>query len=490
MIAPSRQPLPFEAPQPMLSHAAAALPLRSAAALGDSGTALLAGALGFFCFLPYPAYSIGNTSALQIGNVFTLLMILPVFTLAWRGRPFWIFPLILGPLVLSALKVAVVGGGDVGVCFKTIAMWALSCLTLLIPMIYARRHALDLMTGMALATLVHAGIGIWQYYSFAHGVFPLTELYVNQSFLSVQDNAQIIAKYTQRPFGLFPEPSAMSSSLAPWILIWAAYLCGISKFRHTPAPWQQVLFAAAAAGGLGLIILSQSGHAAVTLAALLVFGVIWFKRCRATIRTYTILVGVLAVVAPLVLWVAAISLANRVGGSEMGNSSWAERSNSLGIGFSLLVGGDVPRVLCGMGAGMMAPALWSTAQIDAVFSVLLTYVYETGLVGAIAVGCIGIYLLRVWKGIRFDLAFAAIGLVWLVGITVTTSYEQLLPLWMALGWLAVWPEIFEKKAMAPPVVVASQAHVVEPIAEPGVRWTPQQRVDSPSTRLNRRWNEQ
>jgi hypothetical protein len=488
MIAPSRQPLPFEAAQRMLPPAAT--PLRRAAALGDSGTALLAGALGFFCFLPYPAYSVGNTSALQIGNVFTLLMILPVFTLAWRGRPFWIFPLILAPLVLSALKVAVVGGGDVGVCFKTIAMWALSCLTLLIPPIYARRHALDLLTGMALATLLHAGIGIWQYYSFAHGIFPLTEMYVNQSFLSVQDNAHIIAKYTQRPFGLFPEPSAMSSSLAPFILIWVAHLCGILKFKHAPAPWQQVLFAAAAAGGVGLMILSQSGHTAVTLAALVVFAVVWFKRCRATIRTYTILVGMLGVVMPLVLWVAALSLGNRVGGSEMGNSSWAERSDSLRIGFSLLVGGDVPRILCGMGAGMMAPALWSVAQIDAVFSVLLTYVYETGLVGAIAVGCIGIYLVRVWKSIRFDLAFAVIGFVWLVGMTVTTSYEQLLPLWMALGWLAVWPEIFETKPPVASVAQPSHGQVPEQIAEPGVRWTPAQRMDSPSSRLNRRWNEQ
>ena len=42
---------------------------------------------------------------------------------------------------------------------------------------------------------------------------------------------------------------------------------GRFHFRQTPGAWQQVLFAAAAAGGLGLIILSQSGHAAVTLAA-------------------------------------------------------------------------------------------------------------------------------------------------------------------------------------------------------------------------------
>jgi hypothetical protein len=33
--------------------------------------------------------------------------------------------------------------------------------------------------------------------------------------------------------------------------------------------------------------------------------------------------------------------------------------------------------------------------------------------------------------------------VWLVGITVTTSYPQLLPLWVALGLLTVWPDVCE-----------------------------------------------
>ncbi len=42
---------------------------------------------------------------------------------------------------------------------------------------------------------------------------------------------------------------------------------------------------------------------------------------------------------------------------------------------------------------------------------------------------------------QYNLAYLAIFLVWLVGITFATSYGELLPLWMTLGWMTVWPAI-------------------------------------------------
>lgn len=56
-------------------------------------------------------------------------------------------------------------------------------------------------------------------------------------------------------------------------------------------------------------------------------------------------------------------------------------------------------------------------------------------------GWIARRLARVWKKSRFDLTFAAFAFVWLVGVTITTSYLQLLPLWVALGWLSIWPRV-------------------------------------------------
>jgi hypothetical protein len=446
----------------------------------ESAVGLAVGAAGFFCLMPYPALSIGGTSALQIGNALTLLMVLPVLVMSWRVRAFWVYPALLLPLVFSALKVGVSGGGDLGICVKSMAVWAVSCLSLLIPQLYARRYAVHFCTGVALVTLLHAAVGVWQVYSFSSGVFPIPEVYVNQSFLSVQANAETIAKYTQRPFGLFPEPSAMSSSLAPWVLFFVGELCGIVRLKQRPARWQHVLFAAAAAGGLGLIILSQSGHAAVTVLAVLVMAAIWFSRSAATARTFGVIVVGLGVVLPAVLWFAAVALSNRVGGTEMGNSSWAERTASLQIGWSLLTHSNVSGAVFGVGVGQMSPALWNEASIEAVYSVLLTYLYETGLVGAVALGMVGYVLARGWRRTGFSLAFAAIGAVWLVGATVTTSYEQLLSIWLVLGWLTVWREVCEVDAAAAPAPVRVEMRV----SEPGVVVSPMQGF------VPKRWSEQ
>ncbi|MDB5318730.1 MAG: putative rane protein [Phycisphaerales bacterium] len=486
MIAPLKQTLRFESAQrPRLLPATGQV----ADGSGAAGLAFASGAAGFFCLLPYPALSIGGTSALQIGNFLTVLMVLPVMAMSWRGRAFWIYPLILLPLCLSAAKIGVMGDGDVAASLKAMAVWAISCLTIFIPQLYARRYALNMLVGVALAMLLHAGLGLWQLYSFSSGVFPFAEWYVNQSFLSVQENADTIARYTQRPFGLFPEPSAMSSSLAPWVLFYAAHFCGVIRMRQRPARWQEILFAVAAVSGLGLIILSQSGHAAVTLAAMLLFAMVWFLRCGATLRTYLSIVGMLGVVLPAVLWFAAMSLGNRVGDSQMGNSSWAERSASLRLGFGMLIDGDNARAVFGIGVGHVAPALWNVAQIDAVFSVLLTYVYETGLIGLMAVCAIGLYLARVWRSLGFNLAYAAIAGVWLVGITLTTSYEQLLSLWMVLGWLIVWPEVCEG-----PVVVRkrplARTPVEEVIGEPGVSVASSAIATAAGTARPKRWTDQ
>ena len=441
MLAPLKQRLPFE-----IRHEPVRPLLEVRDRSRDATVALLIGLLGFFAFMPYPAIPVGNATAIQIGNFLTLLLALPLVTMSWSGKPFYIFPLIVAALCLSILKVAIVGGGDLSVCFKAMIAWTFSCMTVLIPQRYGRNYSLEMLTGIAVAVLIHVAVGLLQLYSFSHGEFPLTWLYVNPSFLSVQDNAQTIAKYTQRPFGIFPEPSAMSSSLAPWVLFWAAELCGLIKLRREPAIWLRRVWATAGFGGLVLIIMSQSGHAAVTLSALLVFAVVWFMRSRATRKTYTIIAGGMGVVLPLVLWFAAVSLSTRVGGSEMGNSSWEERSSSLRIGFFMMFEGDVSRTMFGMGVGLMSPALQAVSGIDAVFSVVLNFIYETGLVGLAVVCCVAHLVIKAWRETRFDLTFAAFGFVWLVGITITTSYDQLLPLWIALGWLTIWPEICEVAA--------------------------------------------
>ena len=438
MIAPLEQPLPTEA-------ARLALPRPRLEAL-RAPVGMYCAALGFFCFLPYPAIAVGNASAVQIGNVLVLLLGIPAVLVSWRRRPYWVFPLLLAPLCLSALKAAVAGHDELEVSLKTLSVWGLSCMTVLATQLCGPKYAVHVLTGVAAAALLHAGVGLWQVHGFSQGELPLAGLYVNPSFLSVQDNATIIARYIRRPFGLFPEPSAMSASLAPWVLVLLALSFGLLRLWTPVATKLRLLFGAAALGGLGLIIVSRSGHAAPTCLAVVVLVGAWFVRARATSKTFLAVLVVFGVFLPAVIYLAAVSVGERLGGkTAFGNSSWGERADSLRIGFDLVANSGVATNVFGMGVGLMSPALQESAGLDAVFSVLLTYVFETGLLGALAAAWVGYALLRVWAASGYDLTFLLVAGVWLVGVTVITSYAQLLPVWMTLGWLTVWPEVFRPR---------------------------------------------
>ena len=433
MIARSEQPLPTDAPAPPRPPAEA---LR--APLG-----WYCAALGFFCFLPYPALAVGNTSALQVGNALVLLLGVPAVLVSWRRRPYWVFPLLAAPLCVSSLKAAVAGQDGLDVSLKTLTTWGVSMMAVLAAQLCAPRHAVRLLTGVAAATLLHAGVGLAQVHSFSRGEFPLAGLYANPSFLSVQDNATVIARYIQRPFGVFPEPSAMAASLAPWVLVLLSLSFGLLRPRAPIDRRLRLLFGAAALGGLGLIIVSRSGHAAPTCLAVVLLVVAWFARARATAATFGAVLVVFGLFLPIVVSLAAVSVGQRLGGkTAFGNSSWGERADSLRIGFDIVAGSGPATILFGTGVGLMSPALKESAGLDAVFSVLLTYVFETGLAGALAAALVAYFLLRVWAASRFDMTFALAAGVWLVGVTVITSYEQLLPLWLMLGWLTVWPAVF------------------------------------------------
>src|SRR5690606_19686379 len=133
--------------------------------------ALLVGVLAFCAFMPYPAYNVGNNTAVQIGNVLSILMVLPLLLLSWRGRPYYIYLLILIPLFLSFLKTAIAGDGALDLCIKTIFVWGLSCLTLPVIQRHAGRYALPLLTGIALSTVIHFVVGMWQFHGFSAGYF-------------------------------------------------------------------------------------------------------------------------------------------------------------------------------------------------------------------------------------------------------------------------------------------------------------------------------
>ena len=437
-------------PIPHTDAAPTALPCSGNLDARNPTTAFFVAILGFICFMPYPSITVGNRSAIQFGNILSLVMCAPLLAVSWRKKSYHLFLLLIAPLCISVVKVALTGDGDLGLSLKSIPVRAITWLTLLATQYYAPLYALEMLCGIAVATVVHFVVGLWQMYSFTNGDFPIPELYVNVSFLSVQDMVKTIANYIQRPFGIFPEPSAMSSSLAPWIVFWIAELCGLVRLKRDPTPWQRTLFAIAAAGGLFLIIISRSGHTFITLFATVILAAMWLMKCRANLRNYLVILTVCCIVLPVVLYFGAEAMTDRLGGkSDVGNSSWEERFSSLRVGYLMMVNGGTATLLFGIGPALCAPAMYGALRLDAVWSVLLNYIYETGLVGFVAVLWVAAYLLHVWKSLRFNIVFIAITGVWLVGILLTTSYEQLLPIWVALGWLTVWPEICRAPHLPP-----------------------------------------
>jgi hypothetical protein len=279
-----------------------------------SGGALVAGLFGFFAFLPYPAIPAGENSAIQMGTIIALPLALMTLTLCWKKQPYFLLPLILLPVCLSVLKVAFTGEGDLDLCLKALVQTVASGTALLATQFIAPRHSLSLLIGIAWAAILHTIVGIWQLYGFSTGEFPLLFLYVNPSFLSVQENVATIVQYIQRPFGLFPEPSAMTSSLAPWTLFWIAEIFGLVQLRERPKRWHRALFAVAAAGSLFLIILSRSGHASVTMAAVMLFTILWVARSRATVGSFLSIVSVFGIALPVLLVLLFQSLSTRIDG--------------------------------------------------------------------------------------------------------------------------------------------------------------------------------
>jgi hypothetical protein len=411
-------------------------------AASPGSSAFWAAAFAFLCFMPYPAYPIGNNSAIQMGNAATVLALICMPLCLWKRAPMGILFLLMTPLCVSMLKVLLIDGGDGSLCLKTTVSWAVSLLTIVAVQAHAPRHAQAMLTGIACATLTHAAVGAWQWYSFSSGVFPIPDLYVNPSFLSVQDNLNTIARWIQRPFGIFPEPSAMSSSLAPFVIFMVAVCLGIVRMRVSPSQWQRALFAVASGGGLALIIVSRSGHAAPTVMALLVLITIWLRRARADVKNYLIVASLLGAIMPIVLVFAYNAMSVRVaGGTDMGNDSWEERFNSLTLGLRLWSQHGIGSLIFGVGPGVTGSLVNDATGISSVFSVLLSYFYDTGLLGVLGCVCVAQRLVGIWREAHFNVAFAGITFVWLIGVTLTTSYGELLPLWIALGWLGSWNAI-------------------------------------------------
>jgi O-antigen ligase len=291
-------------------------------------------------------------------------------------------------------------------------------------------------------------------YSFARDEFPLPGLYQNPSFKSfITEDPESYALYVKRPFGMFPEPSAMAASIGPWLVLIVGLLL-YPKLRHGMIRGLKVQLLLAAVGGVALILLSSSGFTVWLLISLLLVGLPALK--DRVLRLHR-LGSLLAMSAFVLVGVALVYFSLAHVGSRLDiqeNSSWSARLASLVWGLSYL-GTSPSDLLFGVGPGQsylilqspeasnLLPESSGELTVTAVWSVVVLYIQEMGLLGAVALALTLALVLRAIMRSSARLLGSSCLLAWLVGLLLTTSYLPMLPIWLLLGVLLNWDRIFE-----------------------------------------------
>jgi hypothetical protein len=416
----------------------------------------------FACFLPNPALPIGSNTGLQTGQMMALISV--PFILLMTGLPkrqTLVATLLFLPVLLSGfLTILTDRAFSTEVVFKVTVSMAL-VLVVLVPAgkVASKKYAVPLLSGVAWAIVLNAVVGLYQVYSFARDEFPLPGLYQNPSFGSfITADPQNYALYVKRPFGMFPEPSAMAASLGPWLILLVGLLL-YPKLRPgmTRGTLVQVLLAVVC--GVGLIIMSSSGYTVCLLAGLLLVALPYLKdRILRLYRPGSLLLLItLVVVGAALVVVSATYVGSRLDVQE--NSSWSVRLASIVWSLDYL-GSSLSNVVYGVGPGQSNLILQSSGTslippvgigglvVNAVWSLIVAYVLEMGLLGGVALTLVLIIVLTAIA--RSSARLVGLGClgVWLVGVTLTTSYLPLLPIWLFLGVLLAWDRIFPVRASA------------------------------------------
>jgi hypothetical protein len=416
----------------------------------------------FVCFLPNPALPIGGNTGLQAGQIMALLS-LPV-ALLMSGLPTrqtLVSLVLLLPVLLSCFLVVLTDRAISNeVVFKSTVATAL-VFVVLVPAgkVVNKRYTMSLLSGVAWAVVLNAVVGFYQAYRFAQDELPLAGLYQNPSFNNfMNSDPERYALYVKRPFGLFPEPSAMAASIGPWLILFVGLLL-YPKLRREMTRGALARLLLAVVCGLGLIIMSRSGYTIWLLAGLVLVILPYLK--RHVLRLYR--PGSLFVLMALVLVGAAlVALSVAHVGSRLDiqeNSSWSARLASIVWSFTYL-GTSLGNMLYGVGSGQSYLILQSTGSsslpaasfgglpVDAVWSVVVGYILETGLLGALALALVLIMVMRaIVRSSARLVGFSCLG-AWLAGVVFTTSYLPLLPIWLLLGVLLGWDRIFQPRATA------------------------------------------
>lgn len=460
---------------------------RSDARVSDAGgrpSPWLAFAFAFACFFPYPALPIGSATGLQASQMIALAMI-PFIVFRRSSRRHVIAFVALGAALCCSAFASLLFGNIVvaGPMVNTMAMIVLAAIVL-IPagFLVTRTNLAPIGIGVSLAILVHFVVGLIQIDAYEDGKFPLLGFYRNPSFLPLEGVAQDYALWIKRPFGLFPEPSAMTSSLGPWVVVFAGVMLNRTWRARIPGP-VRVLFVLAIAAGATLVIMARSGYMPLWVLSLVTVVLFASGRVQSMARKRSPFALVLGIGAFVLLFALAIFVRSQVDSDDVErNESWQARQQSIVIALTA-PSRDPSRFLFGFGPGQSATYLQSTWTSDllptwyesssvepvvAVWSMLGILYMEMGLIAiALFVGLIVGVLRAVMRSSARVLGLSTFG-AWLAGVTVTTSYFPLSPIWLCLALLLAWDRVFVPVQVAAPV----RLRVLPPVPQivPGRRY--------------------
>jgi hypothetical protein len=295
------------------------------------------------------------------------------------------------------------------------------------------------------------------YYWSTYGSFPLIDIYQNPSFTGTTQRAADSFVLLMRPFGLFPEPSAMTASVGPWLVLFTGLLL-YPKLRYGMRNGLKVSLIVAVVSGVPLVIASVSGYAVILLVSMLLVAlpVIRSQIVRLHNPKSLIVLAVLILVGVVIVYLAVLQLGSRVEGIGQSDESWQTRLNSIIWSFVYL-SSHLGSVLAGVGPGQSAEILQTKATTfvnylsdapiavnGSVTSVVATYMQEMGLLGTLALSLLFVIILRAILRSSALLLGLSSFMAWLGSIILTTSYGVLSPIWFFFGVLLVWDRIFIK----------------------------------------------
>jgi hypothetical protein len=445
----------------------------------------------FLGFFPNPAIPLTGQIGLQANQLLAFALV-PWIILRRTSIPHLL-------AVISLLSAAVVTGfvavisdttTHADLVIKMLVLLLISAIVIIPAGYYAEPRNLRVLTlSVSLALLVHVVVGQYQIESFKNSSLPFASLYNNPSFSSVSSVAETYATYVKRPFGLFPEPSALGACMGPWLIfLLGVFLQGSQvTTRSRTLRW---LVLAAFVGGTYMMFQARSGYTPLWLASLIPVAMYYpiAKSKPGYSRIAKVAVGAVISVV-LVVFTQSYVSSSLNSESVESNDSWAARQQSIVIGITA-PSQDPKHFVFGFGpgqsatylqthsAGDLVPSWYSTEEIydiQAVWSVFGTLYMENGFIGLIViVGMCYVVVRSVWRSNARILGYS-IFLSWLFGITIATSYFPLSPLWICLAVLLVWDRLFAK-GQEPfsdePAWVAPNPRTVPDRSSKHIAWAP------------------